>query len=349
MKALKTFSSPAALVARLDAAAAAMAGRRGVVKARALAERVRRVSLDHARQCLGFHTVQRAQRSQSQIDRGRANRAAMLLDIAQGRPRQAAGVRFEQMDEAVRHFRPAIVSPAVLSPGSAQVALAAGWWMEACQSESTDWDKYSKAWHRAHGPAVEITDRRVIFSRWNGDDGFDRRVVLMSGWRGQWWLAALLDAGIVSAVTVPVKLRGVQLHRAFGVEFVRRVGKVEFYRRTLGGTTYDYAVLCRGLSAHGDSPRAALAILRQKARAIVAQRMQPVDMALCRSLGFCETGVLAFCHDFGLDPAGVYTGADVRAAVRAGVAAERAAVAPYVPELRILASALALPAAELVP
>ena len=72
----------------------------------------------------------------------------------------------------------------------------------------TMWQKYSRRWHSAYGPARICTGRKVWLDRGDGP------VLLMklTGWRGKWRQRALEKAGITKgeyvALVVLAKLKG---------------------------------------------------------------------------------------------------------------------------------------------
>lgn len=193
------------------------------------------------------------------------------------------------------------------------VARVGGWFVRAIETVDKDWSYYSKAWHRSHGPKITVTGRTVQIRRYN--EGIENRDVEVTAWRGNWLFEALIKAGVVSPVKVPVKLRPVQLHPLFNVRPVRTLGGVGIYERTLAGDHYDYCALWHGLTYHAETLRAAVAGLRAKLAEAERRKNAPIDFALCKSLGFCDEGIRQFCRDFELDPKSRYTAEEIRQAV----------------------------------
>jgi hypothetical protein len=336
MTPLRGFSSPAVLIRRLTAAADALKGRRGVVAARAKIDRIRAAAIAHNSKVFGH----RMPRCSEWVEHGRARRAAVLADQVAGYP--AACFRVDPL--------PSRLGLKILTgwsdgwgvmPDSGRIRLVGGWWCRATQDESEDYAKYSKAWHRAHGPARSVFARTLEIRRFDPVSGVvQRRDVDLTdkGWRGQWWLDALIASGIVEAVKVPSRLRSVQLHRAYSVALVRTIGSVEVFERSIAGDVVDFCVLWHGITYHAASQRYALIGLRQKlVAALRVKHKGPIDLALCRVLGFCDAGVRQFCSDFGLDPALSYTADEVIAAVERLGCMGRSGAALYVQELGTLA------------
>lgn len=147
------------------------------------------------------------------------------------------------------------VAPLELRPGYREYTRLGGWWATANEDEERDWNAYSKAWHRAHGPKVTITNRRVIFARYQGS-AIERRVVPVAGWRGHWLLNAAVEAGIVEAHK---GLPHVRLHPAYGADLVRTVRGHKLYRRTLAGEFVDYCITTPlGMTYHAPVERSGL-------------------------------------------------------------------------------------------
>ena len=194
------------------------------------------------------------------------------------------------------------------------VARVGGWFVRAVETVEKEWNYYSKAWHRSHGPKITVTGRTVQIRRYNEAGQVDIRDVEVKAWRGNWLFDALLTV-LPEPIKVPIKLRPVQLHRIFNVRELRTLGNASIYERTLAGDHYDYCALWHGLTYHAESPHAAVAGLRAKLAEAEQRKNAPIDMALCRTLGFCEEGIRQFCRDFELDPKGRYTAEAIRAAV----------------------------------
>lgn len=75
--------------------------------------------------------------------------------------------------------------------------LVSGWMIYPETQETFNYNKYSKAWHRAHGPARTVTGRVVKIRRLDPDTGnLEARDIPVDGWRGQWLVRALVQAGI---------------------------------------------------------------------------------------------------------------------------------------------------------
>ncbi len=106
----------------------------------------------------------------------------------------------------------------------------------------------------------------------------------------------------------------------------------------LGSTLRLWCVVAPdGTTYHADARRDLMQGLRDKlgkSRAGIRAHNQPIDMALCLSLGFCRAGVTAAAHALRLNPEGRYHAQQVYEAVQR----DQRAAAPYEDELRQLAS-----------
>ncbi len=321
------------LINRLQTRASELRGKKGVIEARALADRVALAAWKHAMNMAGNP---RNARSEQQISRGRDTYALTLKDTANGYPLAAFG-------------RPAnaeswpIKKVTELTAGVREIARVGSWWISTSQSEEKDWNYYSKAWHRSHGPKVTISDRKVLIRRYNpATKKIESRDQDVTAWRGNWALNALIDAGVIEGVKAPTKIRPVQLHHAFAVELHRKHGDFTVYRRMLAGDIYDFCAFWHGLTYHAESPITAIRGLKNKIHVAEKRRNSPINWALCRELGFCEEGIKQFCRDFSLSPKGEYTPEEIRKAVEHDISS----AIPYASELKTLAKAVgyAIPA-----
>lgn len=317
------------LISRLEAEVAALQGKRGVVAARELLQRVRDARAKHSFQMRG----NRGYRSQYQIESGQQKRAAFLRDAAQGHPRVA-------MERPVTPSRETmeIVPISHLRAGDQNTIARVGkWWVSSKEDGQWNNDRYSKSWHRQNGGVWEVESRTVLIRRYDAE----KKVVIkrdkeVSGWRGNWALQACQAAGILRPKKIPSRLKSVQLNPLFGVRKVRQLGSMEVFERTLAGEHYDFCLLWHGLTFHADSQRVAVQGLRQKMADVERKRNALINFRFCRSLGFCEEGIRQFCADFGLDPKGAYSPDEIRAAVER----DRSAAGIYTGELRKLADAV---------
>jgi len=212
--------------------------------------------------------------------------------------------------------------------------LGGGWWLRRETIEDRDWEKYSKSWHRTHGPAVTVTARRVTIARMVAGVP-ERHVVNLATWSGDWRARAIVEAGLAPTSSVPLAIR---LHRAYDAELVSTRHGYRIYRRTLLGQAMDWvAVAPLGTTYHHETREGLIRGLHDKLRnreLKITGRL--IDWAKCRSLGFCETGIRAFCDAFGLSPRGAYAPEEIERAVRSNPGA----ATPYLAELKTLATAL---------
>lgn len=222
------------------------------------------------------------------------------------------------------------------------VARVNGWLIKCLENETVDWNAYSKAWHRAHGPKRTIENRRVVARRVNERDQVEERVYYVDGWRGNYALNAVIAMGLVEAVKVPVKLRPVQLHEAYAVREIRKIAGVTIYERTLAGEHYDYCALWHGLTYHAATMRACVTGLRTKFAEVERKKNATIDFNFCRSLGFCDAGIKQFARDFNLDIKGSYTADEIAEAVKGDLST----ASKFVTELKKLADVIGYSTAQ---
>lgn len=205
------------------------------------------------------------------------------------------------------------------------------------QEGEISWDKYSKAWHRQHGPAREITARYIQVFR----GGQEVSRIQLDGLRGQYLVNAMAEHLRLAPVKVSRSLKPVQINPFFAVEVLHTIGNVTLYRRIFGGETVDYCAVANGTTYHATTSSAALRGLRtklDKQAAAETARLEAENKVLTaeychQTYGFCETGMASFCELNGLDYAGAYTVREIRAAVVANRAEN---CRTYATELRII-------------
>ena len=215
-------------------------------------------------------------------------------------------------------------------------ARAGTWWVLCQQDRRLNRSRYSKSWHRAHGPVEEISNRRVVFRRLRHGH-LEERTVHLDAWRGDYVARALLAAGVVPPHS---GLRHVRLHPAYEVQELRRHAGYRVYRRTLCGEPVDICLVSPlGLTFHAGTLGEAFRGLKAKAAGVRPRSTGRIDLALVRQLGFCDPGIEAFADAFRLDVHGQYTPDEIYHLVQADLPAAR----PFLPELRLLAAAINYP------
>lgn len=217
------------------------------------------------------------------------------------------------------------------------IRLGDGWFARQEEDVDRDWDVYSKAWHRAHGPKVTVTNRRVSFRRINPETGEKEiKTAHMDSWRGDWLAQAIIKADLQP--DNPNAPLAVRLHAAYDAELIKTSHGYRIYRRTLVGKFVDWVIIAPlGTTYHATNKKDLLPGVHAKIRASKA-RLEGwmIDWAKCRKLGFCEDGIRSFCGIFDIDPRGQYLPEEIERLVRANPTA----AAPYLPELRTLAQAV---------
>lgn len=210
------------------------------------------------------------------------------------------------------------------------------WYVRAAEDVAYDRHRYSKTWHARYGAVKVVENRRVLISRVLPDGTLDQRAVPVRAWQGNYILAALVAAGVCKGHKGQMNVR---LHSAYDIELVRKARHLTIFRRVLLGEEQDYCAVWHGLTHHARTAAEAVRGLRKAMRAVIERQSHGrfVDLALCRSLGFCDIGVRTFCAEFDLDPRGRYRPDEIeRAIVGHGIARAQ----PYREELSRLAQAV---------
>lgn len=219
-----------------------------------------------------------------------------------------------------------------------QAVTIGGWTAIAWQEEEKDWNFYSKAWHRSHGPKTTITGR---FVRFTSASGKKVKTVELDSWRGNWQMKALLQAGLVKAQKGQMHIR---LNEALDIKKIGKKMGVTFYARSLKGELLDYcAVSAMGMTYHAESPIACIKGLKVKQAKIERSKVAVIDWKLLRSLGFCQDGIKEFCSVFGFDIKESVTPSEVYDRVKSNPSA----ATPFISELRKLAEVVGFSAPEL--
>jgi hypothetical protein len=214
-----------------------------------------------------------------------------------------------------------------------------GWTAIAWQEEKKDWNYYSKAWHRSHGPKVTVTGRFVKFI---SPSGKKTKLVSLEGWRGNWQMKALLEAGLVKPQKGAMDVR---LNEACEIKCIGKKLSIKFYSRSLKGELLDYvAVTAMGMTYHAESPAACIKGLKIKQAKIERKKVAVIDWSFLRGIGFCKDGIKEFCSVFGFDLKDSVTPSEVYDRVKSNPSA----AVPFLPELRKLAEIVNFSAPELV-
>jgi hypothetical protein len=179
------------------------------------------------------------------------------------------------------------------------------------QAVEEDWDRYSKGWHRNHGPARTYSTT-ITVSRWN-ESRHSARTFPQSGLRN-------MDRRAVEAVAeflaLP-KLRGraglrIDSHVELA-EVASPSKRCTLFERRLAGEVLGVVAVRRGEHYHAGTAEAACAGVTEKiARARLARQRSAVSAAIgldlerpigaiLRSLGFCKEGTADALDALGLD------------------------------------------------
>lgn len=212
------------------------------------------------------------------------------------------------------------------------------WTVEALYDATRNYNKYSKGWHRAHGPYRTADNRRVVFTRPWGKH-IRTRTVYLDSWAGDYLARAVLALGLgTKGSKVPLKIR---LNKAYGARLLEEEDGYKIYSRTLLGAHVDYVLVSpSGGTYHSvDKEYLRTGLMNKVVQSrSTTKQSGPVSYQSCRALGFCGAGIKTFCRDFGISSNGKYSMSDLRKAVHNNLAEAQA----YGSELQTLAKAYGL-------
>jgi predicted transcriptional regulator with HTH domain len=181
--------------------------------------------------------------------------------------------------------------------------------MKAVEEVSEDWEAYSKAWHRTHGPKKTVDRRYIIVNK----GGKLYKEIDLNSWAGDWQYRVLRDVLSLQVVRVSTDLRKVQLKPCFGVRKAIKRNGVQYYHITAGH--YDIA-LCgvdtaTGMEYHADTIEEVNTGLSRKLEAVKVEE-QKLDktytaIELHERFGFCNAGMRDFADACNIDFNGTYS------------------------------------------
>ncbi len=224
----------------------------------------------------------------------------------------------------------------------AAISWVGDWAIRVEENITYDYDFYAKSYGH---PKKTVESRKVLIrriapagSQFPGT--LESRDVDVDAFRGNYLLTALQSAGILPTLKTQMALR---LNSAYEIATVRDGRLLKIYERTLGGKHIDYCAKAGDYIFHAVTVREAIAGLRKKAASSqLRAKGHAIDWNLCKSLGFCDEGIREFARAFDLSLKGVYAPSEIEQRIRQNPSA----AAPFVSELRTLASAIgyAIPA-----
>jgi hypothetical protein len=221
-----------------------------------------------------------------------------------------------------------------LTPYKNGHAVVNGWHVRVEEDVEWDYACYSKSWNSKYGGRKVVTGRNVQIRRVTADGGLESRDQAVGSFRGNYILDAIVQAGILPDRSGPMSVR---LHAAYDARIVRAGRSVKIYVRTLANEVVDFCAVVRGTTFHAPTIKEAIAGLRTKLSHVVMRKNASlVDWKLCKSLGFCDTGISQFAQEFDFDIHASYTPNEIATRVKSNLSA----AAPYISELNTLAKAV---------
>lgn len=169
-----------------------------------------------------------------------------------------------------------------------------------------DWNYYSKAWHRRHGPKRTVSDRTLLIERKCGR-GTRKWVTDLKTFGGDFVARAVVKHGLEPKRSkYSLKYR---LNKAFDCKKIKRKRGYIFYKRILLNETIGFIVEAKcGTLYHLNKKHESDELNEREMIKLVNDKLKKsklkktnklINYKLCRSLGFCEAGIKSFCDDFG--------------------------------------------------
>jgi hypothetical protein len=148
-------------------------------------------------------------------------------------------------------------------------------------------------------------------------------------------LTAIKASGLFTAPESKTPL-SVRLDKFYDASLVRTIGHIRIFERTLFESHVDFCAVLNGVTFHADSVRGAVRGVHTKIKAAAVKRNSPINLKLCKELGFCDTGIKQFCNVFSIDINGDYSPIDIENMVKD----HSDLAAPFEAELRTVAKVL---------
>lgn len=226
----------------------------------------------------------------AKVDRFLGQIEAIKSDIDQGSPRELHGLPYSTA-----------LGNVVYSPSdNKKVVLCANGW-SACYYQTGQWVQRYKRY-----PASFKVDKRLVVFKRKKAGKVKSVTVALDSWRGNWFYHALALAGLLPQI----KADKITLKDGMTKKLRQTVGGVDIYERLLFGVLVDYCAIKDGVTYHAATEKNALIGLERKLSQPVIKPKNPdqiINRSICLRLGFCLTGINAFCAALGIDPTQDYT------------------------------------------
>jgi hypothetical protein len=187
-----------------------------------------------------------------------------------------------------------------------------GYLITVTHTEDEDWEYYSKAWHRSHGPKRTITGRFVNFYK----KGEKQRSIAVNSFAGNYAFNAIIEqfsvkkevAGITLKKKTGKHFKKIQLNDRLKVKYEGKRGIVKFFSRWLLDARIDFCALDKeGNTFHGPTKLDAIKGLKKKLEAAAEFDTEIINYSTAKDLGFCQSGIITFCEINDIDINGDFT------------------------------------------
>lgn len=186
-----------------------------------------------------------------------------------------------------------------------------GLYIIGIETEGKDWNYYSKAWHRAHGPKRWIESRELqVYQPGKGQIAS----IPVERWGAKNIVEALAGYFKLQKQPCPKGRKPVQMNDYFTIRLDHRINGYEIYERLFADTHVDWCIFDTKTknTYHSAKQEELVPGLRNKLQAKLDREFETITKATGFTLGFCETGMRNFCDDNDLDFDGEYSRRDMR-------------------------------------
>ena len=245
-------------------------------------------------------------------------------------------MKTSKLNEKIQTLNPRATQQVIADLG--YNVIIGGYLFVKSEMENTDWHYYSKAWHRAHGPRRTVTDRKVTIYSYNGRCKNPMKiasVINFDGWNGNVLLRAIKESWLFTEPNTKTPL-SVRLDKFYDAKLTRTIGNIKIYERTLLESHIDYCAVLNGITFHAKTEREAVRGVHAKIKVAFKKRNSPINLKLCKELGFCDAGIKEFCNVFDINIKGDYSPGEIESMIKANP--DKAA--PFESELRTVAKTL---------
>lgn len=187
--------------------------------------------------------------------------------------------------------------------------------------EEKDWNYYSQAWHRAHGPKITVSNRTIKVRK------LGRKNVIkefhLTRWSQSEILKVIAETFGVAEVKLSRDLKKFQTSKYFDVKRSKKVNGYQIYKQTIGKYTIGHVAYDAVTDTHyhdytiEDAVQGLTSKIEKTTQDKIADAKQIVTADYAhKRWGFCFPGMTEFAEAAGLDINGSYSIAELKKATQ---------------------------------